>query len=62
MLAGGLLGNQQTPDVDYPKDYQETKGMNPIWWVLIGIGGLALLGGLAFGIYKLSVNKSVQTA
>lgn len=62
MLAGGLFGNQQTPEVD-SRDYQpqESTGMNPIWWVLIGIGGLALLGGLAFGIYKLSVKKSVQT-
>ncbi len=60
MLAGGLFGNQQTPEVD-SRDYQpqESTGMNPIWWVLIGIGGLALLGGLAFGIYKLSVKKSV---
>lgn len=65
MLAGGLMGNQQTPEADLPKGYpkpQQSTGMNPIWWVLIGIGGLALLGGLAFGIYKLSVKKSVQTA
>jgi hypothetical protein len=64
MLAGGLMGNQQTPEADLPKGYptpQQSTGMNPIWWVLIGIGGLALLGGLAFGIYKLSVKKSVQT-
>lgn len=65
MLAGGLMGNQQTPEADLPKGYptpQQSTGMNPIWWILIGIGGLALLGGLAFGIYKLSVKKSVQTA
>lgn len=62
MLAGGLFGNQQTPEVDSRDSHQqESTGMNPIWWVLIGIGGLALLGGLSFGIYKLSVKKSVQT-
>lgn len=61
-LLGGLLGRQETPQVDVSNkiygDNNEPKGLNPIWWVAIAVGGIALIGGIAFAIYKFGVKKN----
>jgi hypothetical protein len=63
-LLGGLFGVQTTPESNVTKDlYSDNKGdgLNPVWWVVIGVGTIALLGGIAFAIYKFGVKKQVKT-
>jgi lipopolysaccharide biosynthesis regulator YciM len=61
-LFAGLMGKQTTPDIEvkqgiYGNGNGDSKGLSPVWWVVIGVGGLALLGGIAFAIIKFGVKK-----
>lgn len=59
-IAAGLLGNQAPPTVDVNNDLYgganpPSKGLDPVWWVVIAVGGVILLTGIGYGIYRFGI-------